>query len=71
MWVDVSNGDVRILIGSSKIAVYVHEQYTFGQKQSGTTGTKSVDLSCNACHLYSHYFVVVVVVVVLIVVISN
>jgi len=48
LWVAESNGNVSILIGSSKIAVYVHAQYKFGQKQSRMSGATSADLNCNA-----------------------
>ena len=36
-----SNGDVRILIGSSKMAVCAYAQYQFGQKQPRTTSATS------------------------------
>ena len=39
-----SNGKVRILIGSSQIAVCVHAQYIFSQKQPRSTSALLHDL---------------------------
>ena len=55
-----SNGDVRILIGSSGMAVCAHAQYKCGQKQPRTTSATSGGLQV-AMHSQLPRFLVTVV----------
>jgi len=41
-------GNVRILIGSLKIAVYAHAKYTFGQNSPERLARRQMASSCNA-----------------------
>ena len=55
IWVAESSVNVRLLTGSSKIAVSAHAQYKFDQKQSRTTDTTSGGLQV-AMHRNCRHF---------------
>ena len=66
-----SNGDVRILIRSSEMAVCAHAQYKFGPKQLRTTSATSGGLYVAMHSQLPRFLVVVVGVVVLIILLKH